>query len=318
MAATLPSPASPSRLRLLALLSDPTRLRILHILKEQELSVAELQEALNLGQSRISTHLGQMKDALILATRREGQRTYYRWSQELPADVRPLLDAGLAAAEELETAPQDRDALQLVLRRRRATAEQYFNTVAGRLGRKYCPGRSWEAVGHLLLQLTPPLVIADLGAGEGLLSQLLAARAKKVIAVDNSPKMVEVGTELARENGLERLEYRLGDLEDPPIAAGSVDLVILSQALHHAATPPRALKASHRILKKGGRILILDLHAHTFDQARELYADLWLGFGEADLDRMLRQAGFRDTSVTVVAKEPDPPHFQTLLASGTK
>jgi ArsR family transcriptional regulator len=162
------------------------------------------------------------------------------------------------------------------------------------------------------------LVIADLGAGEGLLSQLLAVRAKKVIAVDNSPKMVEVGTALARENKLDRLEYRLGDLEDPPIPAGTVDVVVLSQALHHAASPPRALAAAYRILKKGGQILILDLNAHNFDQARELYADTWLGFTEADLDRMLRQAGFKETRVSVVAKESEPPHFQTLLATGLK
>lgn len=308
----------PPRLRVLALLSDPTRLRILRVLQSHELSVAELQEVLHLGQSRISTHLGQLKDAGLLATRREGQRTYYKWAEPLDPDLKPLLDAAMPAAEEMATASADREALQLLLRRRRETTLNYFNTIAGRLGKKYCPGRSWEAVGHLLLQLTPPLVIADLGAGEGLLSQLLAVRAKKVIAVDNSPKMVEVGTALARENKLDRLEYRLGDLEDPPIPAGTVDVVVLSQALHHAASPPRALAAAYRILKKGGQILILDLNAHNFDQARELYADTWLGFTEADLDRMLRQAGFKETRVSVVAKESEPPHFQTLLATGLK
>jgi ArsR family transcriptional regulator len=310
--------AIPPRLRVLALLSDPTRLRILRVLQSHELSVAELQEVLHLGQSRISTHLGQLKDAGLLATRREGQRTYYKWAEPLDPDLKPLLDAAMPAAEEMATASADREALQLLLRRRRETTLNYFNTIAGRLGKKYCPGRSWEAVGHLLLQLTPPLVIADLGAGEGLLSQLLAVRAKKVIAVDNSPKMVEVGTALARENKLDRLEYRLGDLEDPPIPAGTVDVVVLSQALHHAASPPRALAAAYRILKKGGQILILDLNAHNFDQARELYADTWLGFTEADLDRMLRQAGFKETRVSVVAKESEPPHFQTLLATGLK
>jgi ArsR family transcriptional regulator len=313
----MPEAISP-RLRVLALLSDPTRLRILRVLQSHELSVAELQEVLHLGQSRISTHLGQLKDAGLLATRREGQRTYYKWAEPLDPDLKPLLDAAMPAAEEMATASADREALQLLLRRRRETTLNYFNTIAGRLGKKYCPGRSWEAVGHLLLQLTPPLVIADLGAGEGLLSQLLAVRAKKVIAVDNSPKMVEVGTALARENKLDRLEYRLGDLEDPPIPAGTVDVVVLSQALHHAASPPRALAAAYRILKKGGQILILDLNAHNFDQARELYADTWLGFTEADLDRMLRQAGFKETRVSVVAKESEPPHFQTLLATGLK
>lgn len=312
-------PASSSRrLRLLALLADPTRLRILRVLQGHELSVAELQEVLRLGQSRISTHLGQLKEAGLLTMRREGQKTYYKWSESHAPENQTLLSAALPAADELEEASADREALQLVLRKRREAARQYFNELAGRLGRKYCPGRSWEAVGHLFLQLTPPLVIADLGAGEGLISQLLAHRAKKVIAVDNSPRMVEVGTQLARANKLDRLEYRLGDMEDPPITSASVDVVVLSQALHHAPTPPKAIAAAHRILKKGGQIIILDLLAHQFDQARELYADVWLGFTEADLDRMLRQAGFRQPHISVVAREPDPPHFQTLIATGIK
>lgn len=307
-----------SRLKLLGLLSDPTRLRILSLLQGDEMSVAELQEALNLGQSRISTHLGQMKESGVLQTRREGQRTYYRWSENLPPALSPLFQAALEAAKELETHSKDLKARQLILKRRKETTRQYFNTLAGRLGKKYCPGRSWEAVGHLLLQMLPPQTIADLGAGEGLLSQMLAVRAKKVIAVDNSPRMVEVGTELARENGLDCLEYRLGDMEDPPVAAGSMDTVILSQALHHAATPQKAIAAAHRILKKGGRLLVLDLNAHTFDKARELYADTWLGFSEADLDQMMKHAGFTQTSVSIVAREAEAPHFQTLLAVGTK
>jgi SAM-dependent methyltransferase/biotin operon repressor len=312
------SNGSVSRLKLLGLLSDPTRLRILNLLRDDEMSVAELQEALNLGQSRISTHLGQLKESGVLQTRREGQRTYYRWSEELPTALLPLCQAALEAAKELETHDKDRKARLLILKRRKETTRQYFNTLAGRLGKKYCPGRSWEAVGHLLLQMLPPQTIADLGAGEGLLSQMLALRAKKVIAVDNSPRMVEVGTELARENGLDGLEYRLGDMEEPPIPASSVDTVILSQALHHAATPQKALDAAYRILKKGGRLLVLDLNAHTFDKARELYADTWLGFAESDLDQMMRNAGFTQISVSIVARETEAPHFQTLLAVGTK
>src|SRR5439155_9916752 len=131
-----------------------------------------------------------------------------------------------------------------------------------------------------------------LGAGEGTLAQLLAKNAKRVIAIDNSEKMVEFGSELAREHGFENLEYRRGDIEDPPIAANSVDLAIFSQALHHANKPARALVAAHRILKKNGRIAILDLLAHNFEKARELYADTWLGFSEVELHQMLKASGF--------------------------
>src|SRR5690606_32509257 len=108
-------------------------------------------------------------------------------------------------------------------------------------------------------------------AGEGTLSQLLARSAKKVIAIDNSEKMVEFGSGLAREHGFKNLEYRLGDIEDPPIEPESVDVALFSQALHHAASPARAVKAAHRMLRDGGRIIILDLASHSYEQARELY-----------------------------------------------
>jgi ArsR family transcriptional regulator len=170
----------------------------------------------------------------------------------------------------------------------------------------------------MLFSILPPLVIADLGAGEGTLSQLLAKRAKKVIAVDNSEKMVEFGADLARRHSVQNLEYRLGDLENPPIPAGSVDLALLSQALHHANNPARAVAAAHRILKRGGRLVILDLLAHRFEQARELYADLWLGFSESDLQQFLEDAGFHEVEIGVVAREDKNPHLQTVLALGIK
>jgi ArsR family transcriptional regulator len=307
-----------SNLKLLSLLADHTRLRLLAILENEELSVAECQEVLNTGQSRISSHLSQLKGAGILKSRRHGQRIFYRWHDGMTANARQLLGIALRAAREIPAAGHDDKALALVLQKRRQQSLQYFNTIAGRLGKNYCPGRSWEAVGHLLVQLAEPLTVADLGAGEGLLSQMLALRAKKVIAVDISPRMVEVGAELARKHGLERLEYRLGDLEDPPIVSGSVDLVILSQALHHSIQPQRALDAAQRILKRGGRICILDLNEHHFEKARELYADQWLGFSTTALLQMLQHAGFRDINISVVTKEKQPPHFQTILATAYK
>ena len=127
------------------------------------------------------------------------------------------------------------------------------------------------------------MTVADLGAGEGTLSQLLAKNARKVIAIDNSPKMVEFGSQLAKKHGFKNLEYRLGDIEDPPIAKNSVDLAILSQALHHAIHPQRAVAAARQILKRGGSLVILDLLSHRFERARELYADHWLGFSEVQV-----------------------------------
>ena len=304
-----------SILQSLRTLADPTRLRLLALLLEEELTVAELQEALGMGQSRISASLGMLRRQGLVLDRRVGKNIYYA---AVPAALAPLRQALSAAMAELAEAERDRQALQLVLNKRRDRAADYFDKLAGKFGRTYIPGRSWQALAHGLLRLLPPLVIADMGAGEGTLSQLLARSAKQVIAIDNSEKMVEYGSRIAKENGYANLEYRLGDLEEPPIEPGSVDVVLFSQALHHAARPQRAVESAFRILKPGGRILVLDLASHTYEQAKELYAHVWLGFSGVELHAMLEKAGFTGLEVSVVAREQQAPNFQTILATGMK
>jgi ArsR family transcriptional regulator len=304
-----------SILQSLRALSEPTRLRLLSLLLEEELTVAELQEALGMGQSRISASLGMLRRQGLVLDRRVGKNIYYA---AVPAAIAPLREAVSAAVAELAEGKRDRQALQLVLNKRRDRAADYFDKLAGKFGRTYIPGRSWQALAHGLLRLMPPLIIADMGAGEGTLSQLLARTAKQVIAIDNSPKMVEYGARIAKENGYTNLEYRLGDLEEPPIDSESVDVVLFSQALHHAARPQRAVESAYRILKPGGRILILDLASHTYEQAKELYAHVWLGFSGVELHAMLEKSGFRDLEVSVVAREQQAPNFQTIFATGFK
>jgi ubiquinone/menaquinone biosynthesis C-methylase UbiE/predicted transcriptional regulator len=309
-----------STINLLRLLADPTRLRLLLLLEEAELSVAELQEILGMGQSRISSHLAQLKRAGMVDDRRSGKNVYYgpgKHRERNGADAR-MNEIVRTLARELPETTRDRTALKLVLRKRQDKAREYFDELAGKFGRSYVPGRSWEALAHTLIKLLPPLTVADLGAGEGTLSQLLAENAHKVIAIDNSPKMVEFGSKLARKHGFKNLEYRLGDIQDPPIAKDSVDLAIFSQALHHAVRPERALAAAYRMLKKKGRVVILDLLSHRFEKARELYLDHWLGFSEVQLHEFLEDAGFENIDVRVVGREKQSPHFQTALATGTK
>jgi ArsR family transcriptional regulator len=307
-----------STLKLLRVLSDQTRLRIVALLERGELSVNELQEVTHLGQSRISTHLGQLQEAGILLSRREGKRAFYRVDPNADATLREFIQLAMRGAKEMPEHEGDQINLKRILALRREKAEIYFNQVAGRFDRIYGPGRSWQGFGHLLLRIVPPLVVADLGAGEGLLSELLARRCKKVIAVDNSERIVEFGARKAKKNGLKNLEFRLGDLQNPPIEPASVDLVVLSQALHHAEDPAAAIKAAYRLVKPGGQAMILDLQRHQFEKARELYGDRWLGFAESDLHRWLEEAGFKHVEISVVAREEEPPHFQTILAGATK
>jgi ArsR family transcriptional regulator len=302
----------------LRVLSDPTRLRIMALLEKDELSVQELQEITRMGQSRISTHLGLMQDAGLLQSRREGKRIFYRLSGQTDGHGPSLMRLALAGARELPEHGPDAVNLRRILALRSEVEQVYFNQVAGRFDRSYGPGRSWQAFGQLLLRILPPLEVADLGSGEGLVGELLARRCRKVIAVDNSEKMVAFGAKKAKKNGLKNLEFRLGDLQEPPIDPASVDVVILSQALHHAADPAKAVRSAYHILKPGGQLLILDLLQHHFKKARELYGDSWLGFAESDLHGWLEAAGFAAIEITTVAREEQPPHFQTVLAAGVK
>ncbi|MBK8092890.1 MAG: metalloregulator ArsR/SmtB family transcription factor [Verrucomicrobiaceae bacterium] len=310
-----------SVLKSLGLVADPTRVRLLLLLRREELSVAELQEIMALPQSNISAQLAKLQAAGLIHVRRSGKNRLYRLStateKEKTAQQHLMALIEAAGAEMRETA-KDLTALRIVLQKRARSAQAYFDALAGKFGRHYIPGRSWKGLGEMLLKLMPPLVIADLGAGEGTLSQLLAQRAQKVIAVDSSHKMVAYGAELAKKHGFTNLEYRQGDLEQPPIEPGSVDLAILSQALHHAQNPAAAIRAAHAILKPGGRIVVLDLLQHHFEQARDLYADVWLGFTECEMQEMLEQAGFEQIETSIVHREKPSPHFQTLLAVATR
>ena len=305
-----------SIVKILRVVADPNRLRILLLLEREELSVAELQEILAMGQSTISTHLSQLKQAGLVEDRRTGKNNLYRLKRENGAGV--LGELFTQARAEIPEAKRDQAAVKRVLKKRQDKMRAFFDDVAGRFGRSYVPGKSWKSVAEALLKLLPPMVIADLGAGEGAFSLLLAQRAKQVIAVDTSAKMVEVGRQQAKRQGVKNVDYRLGDMEEVPIEDASVDLVFFSQSLHHALHPERAVAEAWRILKPGGRIAILDLTKHRFEEARELYADEWLGFSEVELESSMEKAGFRGIEISVVHKEAEAPHFQTLLAVGNK
>ncbi len=303
---------------ILKLLSDPTRLRLLSLIRIEELSVAELQEILGMAQSRISSQLALLRKAGLVIDRREGKKSFYSLSPTLGESEKALLTAAQSSVAQTPEFDEDKGSLERVLTKRRQIAEQYFNLIAGRLGKHHCPGRSWEAIGYFLLNLFPKITVADLGAGEGLISQLMARRAKTVYCIDSSPRMVEVGEELAKKNNLSNLRYKLGDIEKVPLPDNTVDLALLSQALHHAEHPQIAINEAYRILKPGGQIVILDLKEHTFEKAHELYADRWLGFKENTLHNFLKTGNFQNVEVTTVSKETKEPYFETLLAIGVK
>ena len=306
-----------SIVKILRVVADPNRLRILLLLKAEELSVAELQEILVMGQSTISTHLSQLRTVGLVEDRRIGKNSLY--SLTTTSGGGGVLDKLLdEAAREIPEATHDKTTARRVIKKRQDKMRAFFDSVAGRLGKDYVPGKSWKSLAEALLRLMPPMAVADIGAGDGSFSLLLAQNAKNVVAVDSSAKMIEFARDQARRHHVKNVDYRLGDMEELPIEDKSVDLVFFSQSLHHALHPDRAVCEGARILRPGGRIVVLDLAKHRFEEAREMYADEWLGFSEAELESMLHRAGFAKIQTSVVQKETEPPHFQTMLAVAHK
>jgi ubiquinone/menaquinone biosynthesis C-methylase UbiE len=306
-----------SIVKILRAAAEPNRLRILLLLKEEELSVAELQEILIMGQSSISTHLSQLKQAGLVEDRRTGKNSLYRLSTTSSGG--DLLEELLSQARlEIPEGASDHATMRRVVKKRQDKMRAFFDSMAGRLGKDYVPGKTWKSLAEAFLHLMPRMIIADLGAGDGSFALLLAQSATRVIAVDSSQKMLDVGREQALRTGVANVEFRLGDMEELPIDEDAVDLVFFSQSLHHAGHPERALREAWRILRPQGRVVILDLAKHRFEEARELYADEWLGFSEAEVEAMLANSGFFEVRASVVDKDPEAPQFQTLLAIGHK
>ncbi len=297
--------------RFLKTIADESRLRILHLLAQEELAGADLMEILNLGQSRVSTHLNLLKEVMLVADRREGRRIIYAIQ---PGPLAGLLQQVLDENANSPEFAADLAGLQALREKRKAEQRAYFDRVAASFGEQLLPGRTWEGLARALLRLLPRGRYADLGVGDGLLTLMLAEVAKDVTAVDISTSMLEQLQKRARANGRTNVTCIEGDMESLPLPDQSFDVVVLSQALHHAREPLQALREARRILVPGGRLLLLDLLAHQEDWVREKLGHLHLGFTEADLERALASAGFEAREIQRAARDPQPPHFLTLVA----
>jgi ArsR family transcriptional regulator len=290
---------------LFRLLGDEARLRILRLLGRQRLNVTELTSILGIAQPGVSRHLRLLREGGLVEEERDRGWTYYA----VRRDAAALSRTWKAVRRELRALNgSDDDArLQEILRQRR---EDFTHE------RGLVPGKSWAAWARALGHLLPPLRVADLGCGEGHLAMEAARWASKVVAVDVSPRVLERAKADALERGLRNITWKAGDIEDVPLPDASVDVALLSQALHHAQDPSKALGEAARIVAPGGAVLLLDLKEHREEWVRKL-GDRWLGFDEATLTKLLRNAGLRDLRIEIGARKRGDP-FQVVVASGRK
>lgn len=302
------------------LLGDEARLRLLRVLRKERLNVTELTGILGLAQSGVSRHLGLLKDSGLVVEEKDAGYTYYRVPETAGDETNATIWAALeeqfdsAAADAAVRADDAR--LQEVLRVRKENFEIHLGADT-RDARQLVPGRSWAAWSRALGMLLPSWRVADLGCGEGYLTIEAARWASQVVAVDRSEVVLDRAKALAARRRVSNVTWKRGELEKLPIKDASVDVALLSQALHHAVNPARAVAEAARITAPGGRVLILDLREHREEWVRAKLGDRTLGFGEGELRRMLVDAGLADVRVGVGARKAGDP-FTVLIASASR
>jgi ArsR family transcriptional regulator len=303
------------------LLGDEARLRLLRVLSLERLNVTELTAILGLAQSGVSRHLGLLKEAGLVVEERDGGFSYYavkpavREGRNGVGPVWPLLDAQFKAAAGTPATRGDDARLEEVRRLRKENFDAHAGPDTNE--RQLVPGRSWAAWARAMGHLLPALRVADLGCGEGYLTIETSRWASRVIAVDRSADVLRRARALASRRRVSNVIWKRGTLEKLPIRDACVDVALLSQALHHAADPARAVREAVRILVPGGRIVILDLREHGETWVRERLGDQALGFSDDRLAGLLKDAGLADVKVSVGARRTGDP-FTVLIASGCK
>jgi ubiquinone/menaquinone biosynthesis C-methylase UbiE/DNA-binding transcriptional ArsR family regulator len=294
----------------LTALADPTRNRILLLLERQELTVSELCAVMQVPQSTVSRHLKALGDSGWVCSRAEGTSHLYTMTRVATRRRTDGLDASAAGLwalvrEQVDATPaasQDRGRLDSVLAKRRTRSQEFFSSAAGqwdRLRDELFGDRFHLAAFAALAQ--PDWVVGDLGCGTGQVSASLAPFVSHVIAVDASGEMLRTARERTASAG--NVELRRGDLESLPIDDERLDAALLNLVLHHAPDPSKTLAEVARVLKPGGRVLLVDMMAHDREGYRQQMGHVWLGFTDDHIRTLLTDAGF--TSVRIVSIEPD-------------
>ena len=296
---------------LLRVLADATRLRLLVLLRLEELSVAELSAITALAQPRVSTHLAKLREAELVLDRRQGVSAFYRVNERIDPGAAGLLDALVG---QLDDALLDQDAsrLKLVLAERRGGA--WADSVAGSMERHYSPGRTWETLTRAFTQLLEPGDVLDVGSGDGVIAELLAPRARSITCLDISERVVAAARE--RLTAFRNVRVDIGDMHALPVADRCVDLVLLLNALTYSATPAQAIAEAARVLRPGGRMLATTLSRHGHTAAVKPFGHINMGFRRDDLRKHCQAAGLEIVALERGSRERRPPHFEilTLLA----
>ena len=299
----------------LHLFGDPTRVRLLNLVAQEELTVAELTAITELQQSRVSTHLGKLREAGLVRDRKVGASTYYSVNEEtMPPPARALWKL-LRSQIQDDVIDSDRKRMQQLVRAR-DKAQSWPDAVAGQMERHYSPGRTWEATARGLIGLLKLGDVLDAGSGDGAIAQLLAPRSKSVTCLDRSERVMAAARQrLGRERNV---RFTVGDLHELGFADAEFDHVLLFNVLTYAHTPARVIAEAARVLRPRGDLVVVTLDAHQQGDVVAAYQHVNNGFSVLALKKMLQKAGLAVESCDVSSREKREPHFQVITAVAHK
>ncbi len=306
-------PTVDSTVELLHLFGDATRVRLLALLSDEELTVAELTSITELPQSRVSTHLGRLRDAGLLRDRKIGASTKYAVNDvAMPGDARRVWELVRADLDDtlLEADRTRRERL------RAATAEPWPDLIAGQMERHYSPGRTWEATARGLLGFVRLGDVLDLGSGDGAIADLVARRARSIMCIDRSERVVEAARQRLLRHPNVRVE--VGDMHALELADASFDQVLMLSALTYAERPDRALSEAARVLRPGGTLALVTLAAHSHRDATAAYGHVQPGFDPQVLRGLMADAGLEVLECQVTSRERTKPYFEVVTAFAEK
>lgn len=299
---------------LLSLFSDATRLRLMALLSEAELTVAELTRITDLAQSRVSTHLGKLREAGLLQDRRVGNSTFYRAAGDaMPPAAARTWDLVREQVDD-DVLRSDRERRELVVRAREEDA--WPDRVAGQMEHHYSPGRTWEATARSLIGLLQLGDVLDVGSGDGAMAELLADRARSYVCLDRSRRVIDAARR--RLSPLPNVSLVQGDMHEMPLPDASFDEVLLLNVLTYADRPRAVLSEAFRVVRPGGRVVAVTLDEHEHRDVSLAYQHVNQGFSPEGLSALLHAAGFDVQACRVSSRERRKPYFQVVYGFGVR
>jgi SAM-dependent methyltransferase len=295
----------------LNLLGDESRLRLCALLRERELCVTDLVRITRISQSRVSTHLGRLREGGFVRDRRQGQQSFYALALDsLPETARVVLDQAVRSTD--PTLEGDQQRLAELEAERRGDAPEFADDIE----RYYSPGRTWQSLSVGLAALLDLGDVLDVGSGDGAAASSLAPYCRSLTCVDSSAKMIEAARE--RLQKLKHVKARVADVHDLPFAEASFDCVLMFHTLTYAEKPVRALGECARVLRPGGKLVLLCLDEHRQHEVTAPYGERHPGFSPGAVRDLLSHVGLSVRTAEVACRESRKPHLQVVLAIASK